>query len=440
MDRMEQKIIGRINRAAQTITDFAEDIYRHAEIGYAEHRTARKTAEFFRSLGLTPETGLAATGVRASLGQTRPSLCMIGELDGIRCPAHPFAEPETGMSHACGHHMQLAAMAGAALALSDPEISASLGGRVDFFAVPSEEHVPLERLDRLQEQGIASLCGGKCELLARGAFNDTDAALTTHAHMVPCSSDLLLGSNSTSGFITKLIQISGKAAHAAIAPHEGISAQDAAAVARTAVAMQRSTFRESDCVRVAEIVSLGSSAVNVIPGHATADIQLRAKNREAMLRVNRMVTRCYEGAAHAFGARADIRDGLGYLPVIPAAPVPELTHAAQLLSGEVTSEPADPNVHNAASTDVGDLTHRMPVINFTFGGFSGTLHGADFTVTDTYTGLIVPAKIAALTVYGLMKNNAAGLRRVIAEYDAPMSHQDYLDYVHSFHPDLFVSE
>lgn len=438
MDRMEQLIVSRIDRGADEIRAFAEDIYRHAEIGYAEHRTARKTADAFRRLGLTPETGIASTGVRASLGSARPSLCMIGELDGIRCPTHPYAVPETGMSHACGHHMQLAAMIGAAMALSDPEIAAQLGGRVDFFAVPSEEHVPMERLEQLHSQGIASLCGGKCELLARGAFNETDAALTTHTHMVPCGSDLLLGSNSSSGFVTKMIHITGKPAHAAIAPHEGINAQDAAAVARTAVAMQRSTFRESDCVRVSEIVSLGSSAVNVIPGQATVDIQVRAKNREAMLEVNRMVTRCYEGAAHAFGAQAEIRDGLGYLPVIPAAPIPELTHAAQLLAGEVTSEPVNPLVHNAASTDVGDLSHLMPVINFTFGGFIGTLHGADFCVTDAYKGLIVPAKIAALTIYRLMKDNAAGLRRVISEYHAPMSHADYLDYVHSFHPDLFA--
>ncbi|MGN1031636.1 MAG: peptidase dimerization domain-containing protein, partial [Butyricicoccaceae bacterium] len=236
----------------------------------------------------------------------------------------------------------------------------------------------------------------------------------------------------------KAIHITGKSSHAAIAPHEGINAQDVAATARTAVALQRSTFQERDCVRVAELVSLGSNAVNVIPGDADVDIQVRAKTRDAMLKVNRMITRCYEGAAHAFGAQVDIRDSLGYLPVLPSAPVPELNHAAELLQSEVSFEPVDLSVHNAASTDVGDLTHRMPVVNFTFGGFSGTLHGADFTVTDPYKGLIVPAKIAALTIYGLMRDNAAGLRRVIASYHAPMSHQDYLDYVHTLHPELFV--
>lgn len=438
MDRIEQKIIDRIDQNAAELIDLAEDLYCHAEIGYAEHRTAHKVTEFFQHFNLEPETGIASTGVRASIGSSRPALCMIGELDGIRCPSHPFADVQTGMSHACGHHMQLAALLGAAMACSDPEVSTALGGRVDFFAVPSEEHVPTERLKHLQERGIASLCGGKCELLAQGIFLDTDAALTTHAHMVPCNSDLLLGSNSSSGFITKTIHIYGKSAHAAIAPNEGINAQDVAAVARNAVAMQRSTFLERDCIRVSEIITLEHSAVNVIPGRATVDIQLRAKNREALKQVNQLITRCYEGAAHAFGAQIQITDNLGYLPVIPSAPVPELLHAAQLLSPKTTYQSIDPQVHNAASTDVGDLSHCMPVINFTFGGFSGTLHGADFTVTDTTKGFIIPAKLAALTIYALMKNDACGLKQLLAGYRPPMTHAEYLNYIHSFHPDLFV--
>ena len=37
---------------------------------------------------------------------------------------------------------------------------------------------------------------------------------------------------------------------------------------------------------------------------------------------------------------------------------------------------------NNACTDVGDLSHLVPVVNFTFKGFEGKLHGADFKITD----------------------------------------------------------
>ena len=41
-----------------------------------------------------------------------------------------------------------------------------------------------------------------------------------------------------------------------------------------------------------------------------------------------------------------------------------------------------PGDFNNACTDVGDLTHLFPVLTFTFGGFKGKLHGADFRITD----------------------------------------------------------
>ena len=125
MNETEQRICGCIDAHAQQLIAFAEDIYSHAELGYTEHRTAGKVADWLQSCGLDVQTGLANTGVKASLGSAAPSVCLIGELDGIRSPEHPLAVPKTGMSHACGHHMQLTALAGAALALSQPEVASA---------------------------------------------------------------------------------------------------------------------------------------------------------------------------------------------------------------------------------------------------------------------------------------------------------------------------
>lgn len=111
MNETEQRICGCIDAHAQQLIAFAEDIYSHAELGYTEHRTAGKVADWLQSCGLDVQTGLANTGVKASLGSAAPSVCLIGELDGIRSPEHPLAVPKTGMSHACGHHMQLTALA-----------------------------------------------------------------------------------------------------------------------------------------------------------------------------------------------------------------------------------------------------------------------------------------------------------------------------------------
>lgn len=52
-----------------------------------------------------------------------------------------MADPVNGTAHACGHHAQIAAMIGAALALTNEEVQASLSGSVSFFAVPAEEYM-----------------------------------------------------------------------------------------------------------------------------------------------------------------------------------------------------------------------------------------------------------------------------------------------------------
>lgn len=433
MDFIEQRICNCIDAHAAELTAFAHDIYTHAETGYTEHRTAKKVADWLKDhCGLAPQTGLAVTGVRAVLGTSRPTICLIGELDGIRCPEHPFAVPETGMSHACGHHMQLAALAGAALALSDPMVSQQLDGSVVFFAVPCEEHVPMNRLKQLRKDGIAACCGGKPELLLHGAFDDIDAAVTTHAHMVPCQKDFLLGSNSTSGFLSKLIHIKGRASHTAIAPEKGVNALDVVTLARSAIGMLRSTLRDEDCIRIGEVVRMGNSAINVVPHEVTVDLQVRAKTWEALLDADKKIDRAYRAAAYAFGAEIDITDDMGYLPTIPAQPCQALYEAAELLCDQATSEPVSFAVHNAASTDVGDLSHRMPVVNFTFSGFSGTLHGADFHITDAEKAYLLPAKLAALTLYHLLRNHAVQARQLLADYQPPMSAQAYREYVKKF--------
>lgn len=177
---------------------------------------------------------------------------------------------------------------------------------------------------------------------------------------------------------------------------------------------------------------MGSSAINVVPHEATVDLQVRAKTWDALLDVDKKIDRAYRAAAYAFGAEIEITDDMGYLPVIPTAPCPALVQAAELLSDKTSYEPVNFAVHNAASTDVGDLSHRMPVVNFTFSGFSGTLHGADFRITDKKKAYILPAKLAALTMYHLLKDDAAQTRALIQQHQPQMTAAEYHDYAAKF--------
>ena len=45
-------------------------------------------------------------------------------------------------------------MIGAALALTNEEVQASLSGSVSFFAVPAEEYIDADKRARLRKEGI----------------------------------------------------------------------------------------------------------------------------------------------------------------------------------------------------------------------------------------------------------------------------------------------
>lgn len=67
MDAVEQKILAAVDAQRETLLAFAQDIGAHAEPGFFETRTAARVAELLRGCGLSPQTGLARTGVKAVL-------------------------------------------------------------------------------------------------------------------------------------------------------------------------------------------------------------------------------------------------------------------------------------------------------------------------------------------------------------------------------------
>ena len=162
MNYIEEKIIQTIDEHRDEIIAFAKDIQSHPEPGFYEERTAAHVAAFLRGLGLRVHGGLARTGVRAEwMEQDGPNVTIIGELDAIGCKSHPMADPVNGTAHACGHHAQIAAMIGAALALTNEEVQASLSGSVSFFAVPAEEYIDADKRARLRKEGIGFPASGK---------------------------------------------------------------------------------------------------------------------------------------------------------------------------------------------------------------------------------------------------------------------------------------
>ena len=427
IDETGQRILRLIDVHKDQIIAFAEDIAAHPEPGYEEFCTAGKTAEVLKNLGYKVTEHLARTGVKGTKSiKEGPSLTVIGELDAIGCHSHPNANPVTGVAHACGHHAQMAAMIGCAIAMADPDVQKCLAGTVNFLAVPAEEYIDADKRTRFKKEGI-EFCCGKSEMIRTGVFDDTDIALTTHVHMVPVEEDFYLGNPACNGYSAERVTVRGKAAHGAIDPWNGVNALSITTSAIQMMGLMRETFREEDHVRLHNVIRKAGDVINSVPDEAIVETKVRAASLDKICEITDMVNRAYAGSAYAFGGKIEMEKLQGYMPIIPRAADNALIEAADDLG--LNYRTVQKGDFNNACTDVGDLSHLVPVVNFTFKGFEGKLHGADFKITDPEKAYILPAKLLALTVYKLLKNGGQEAKKITKSYTPVFNKESYIQYV-----------
>lgn len=425
---LKRSIARNLDHHAADLTRLGDDLFEHAELAYREHRTARVIAEELRRLGLQVEEGLALTGVRARLrgGRPGPTVCVMGELDGIHVPDHPSADPETGAAHACGHHAQLVHLVATARALVESGAAEHIAGDVVFFAVPAEEYADVEWGLEHDEHGQVEFLGGKRELIRLGHFDGIDMAMMVHAVGGPEAAPLGIFQTSN-GFLAKRARYIGSATHAAATPHLGINALNAATLALQAIHMQRETFPDDDHVRVHPIITHGGTAVNVVPADVVVEMLIRAARDGAISETEIKVDRALRAGAIALGGRVEIQTEPGYLPLHDDAQLGAIfrVNALALVGDEGWKDHA----YSTASTDAGDLSHTMPVLHPSHGGCAGANHSPDFAIQDPTIAYLIPAKALAWTVIDLLTDSAARAHGVLATFQPTLSKAQYLEQV-----------
>jgi amidohydrolase len=307
-DELKQMVCEAIDRHGNEIIAIGEQILHHPETGFNETRTAALVADQMRAIGLSPQTGLALTGVKGRLaGNTAgPRVAIVSELDSLRTSDHPLADPHTGAAHSCGHNAQIAGMLGAAMGLNAIGASSHLAGEIIFFSVPAEEFIDVEERLGRRDKGELEFLLGKPELLARGHWDDIDMAMMIHAGSHDQMTKRSFIADSSNGALVKQVRFLGRASHAGGAPQLGINALSAAMIALNAIHCQRETFYDKDTIRIHPIITKGGDAVSVIPAEVTMETFVRGGSLEAITDANLKVDRCLRAGAMAMGAEVEI--------------------------------------------------------------------------------------------------------------------------------------
>jgi len=424
-----------VERHSQEIMAFSQELFHTPELGYKEVKTARLFAQRLASLGIEARCGLALTGVKARLSgcQPGPTVAVIGEMDALLCPDHPAADPQTGAAHACGHHAQVAQVYGVALGLVETEALKELAGSVVLFAVPAEEGVEIEYRLGLKERGQIEFLGGKQELIRLGEFDDIQMAISTHLSAHPEEKLPLIeatAGRTGNGFIAKRVRFLGRKCHVG-SPYLGVNALSAARVALAAIDAQRETFKDEDYVRIHPIITKGGELVNIVPAEVVLETYVRAKTIEAIREGNSKLDRALKAGAMALGAEVEILDQPGYLPSLRNEPLARLflDNIGQLIGPEKARLVEE---HGGGSSDFGDLSHLMPVLQASVSGAKGRGHSPDYEIVDPQMAYIQPAKALAMTIVDLLYGEAQGAKELLASFQPPLSKEEYLKLLRGF--------
>ncbi|MGL4998314.1 MAG: amidohydrolase [Cetobacterium sp.] len=429
LNEIKERVIKAIDDNRDLILKAGKEMYDNPELGYKEFKGTSIVSNYFKNeLNLEVEEGIAYTGCRARANKesTGPKIAILGELDAISCNDHCDSN-DLGVVHACGHHIQIAGMLGAATGLIKSGVLSELGGKVDFMATPAEEFVELEYRTKLRQEGKIKYFGGKQELIYNGSFDDVNMAVMFHA--LDLGDKKVLTGPVSNGFIGKTVKFIGKESHAGSAPHEGINALNAAMLGINNVHAQRETFKDSDRVRFHPIITKGGDIVNSVPADVRMESYVRARTIDGMIDANKKVNRGLIAGAYAVGAEIEITELPGYLPILKHDLMEDVLEGNleylglkndMIKGGDFTG-----------SFDFGDVSHLMPTLHPMFSGINGALHTRDFKTVDEETAILMPSKALALTVVDLLFNEAKVAKNILDNFKPVMTKKEYLTFMES---------
>ena len=260
----------------------SDRVWETPELCYGEFRSCAEHTAMLKEQGFRVTENLAGipTAVMGEAGEDGPVIAILGEYDALpglsqeAGVAEQRPLPGLGYGHGCGHNMLGAASLLAATAVKDYLAAKGVKGRVRYYGCPAEE-------------------GGAAKgfLVRAGAFRDVDIAITWHPGAFSGLFEPLSLANTRIDFA-----FTGRASHAAAAPHLGRSALDAVELMNVGVNYMREHMPSDARVHYA-MLDAGGIAPNVVQAFAKVRYLIRARTLPELNRLIGRVKKIADGAA-----------------------------------------------------------------------------------------------------------------------------------------------
>ncbi|MGN0732619.1 MAG: M20 family metallopeptidase [Emergencia sp.] len=262
---IKEAIASKIAEYKDKMIALNNDLFDNPEISGEEYESSRKIVELLKSEGYETEYPFAGldTAFKAVYGSDnhRYKVAIMTEYDAL---------PEIG--HACGHCLS------AAISLLAGAATRDLQDQLD-----TDIHIigtPIEETD-----------GAKVRMVENGVFDGYDMAIMVHLY------NYNLVKPKLQALASDLYTFHGKASHASSAPWEGRNAFNAAQLMFHATDMMRQHVKPG--VQIHGIIRNGGEAPNIVPELVTAEVYVRALDRDILADALERVDDCAKGATIA---------------------------------------------------------------------------------------------------------------------------------------------
>ncbi len=436
----------------------SDRIWEMPEIAYNEYQSCAEHTKMLQQEGFRVTENLAGipTAVMGEAGEDGPVIAILGEYDALpglsqeAGVAEPRPRPGDGMGHGCGHNLLGSASLLAATAVKDWLAENGLKGRVRYYGCPAEE-------------GGAA----KSFMVRAGCFKDVDIAISWHPAAFSGVNDAMSLANTRIDF-----EFTGRASHAAAAPHLGRSALDAVELMNVGVNYMREHMPSDARIHYA-MLDGGGVAPNVVQAKAKVRYAIRARELPELWPLIERVKKVAEGAALMTETKVEFKvisavsNLLGNTPLektmhdaLTRLGPPAFTDADRKLAAQYQATLSPEDIASAyrrvglpvrkdnplcdvivpldakgapmmGSTDVGDVSWVVPTVQARGATYAIGTPGHSWQLTGqgksdlAHTGMVHVAKVMASTAVDALRNPAL-VEQAKADYAARTDGNPYV--------------
>jgi amidohydrolase len=303
---LKEKIQQLAKAKTEQIIHWRRHLHAHPELSFEEYKTAAFIAAQLKAIGITPQEGIAGTGLVALIegkNPTKKTIALRADIDALPITEKnevPYKSTNVGVMHACGHDVHTSSLLGVASILQ--EIKDSFEGTVKLIFQPGEEKMP----------------GGASLMIEAGVLENPKPVGVIGQHVMPFIPVGKVGFREglyMASCDEIYVTVTGKGGHGAMPEH---NIDPIVIASHIIIALQQVVSRRAN-PRIPSVLSFGKviaqGATNVIPNEVYMEGTFRTFDEEWRQKAHGIMKKMAESIAEGMDAHChfDIVKGYPFL-------------------------------------------------------------------------------------------------------------------------------